>query len=296
MRAGIAGTTPALSLRNNQQMECNSKGEYMQRVLGLLVALVLTTLGTGCSYAEEQGTVQVETSYGQIVAIHEPGQTFSCLGWGCEEYSVDLRDHTDGVDCAGVTSDNIPFYMKVNVVHKPIKEQLKDHLSQFGLDKDTRAEKRWSVLKQHVQNACRNSTSGRFDAYGLRAKQGEILNSMYGELLPKLKDEMKLHLSSVGMDIQPQFADARIDEAANAVVAAQKEKEAEDARKAAADVRAQRQQIEAQIYANPNAMKIEELKLLLEIEKVRAQGIASHQGTLIIGSSTPQIQIPSGGK
>lgn len=207
----------------------------------ILPFLLLVLLSTACSYAEEQGTVQVETSYGQIVAIHEPGQTFSCLGYGCEEYSIDLRDHTDGVDCAGVTSDNIPFYMKVNVVHKPIREQLKEHLSQFGLDKETRAGKRWSVLKQYVQNACRNSTSGKFDAYGLRAKQGEILSSMYAELLPKLKDEMKLHLSSVGMDIQPQFSDERIDEAANAVVAAQKEKEAEDARKAAADVRAQRQ-------------------------------------------------------
>lgn len=56
-------------------------------------------------------------------------------------------------------------------------------------------------------------------------------------------------------------------------------------------------QIEAQIYANPNAMKIEELKLLLEIERVRAQGIAAHQGTLILGNGTgTQIQIPAGGK
>lgn len=260
----------------------------------LLFAVAL--LSVGCSYAEEQGTVQVETSYGQIVAIHEPGQTFSCWSYGCEEYSVDLRDHPDGVDCSGVTSDNIPFFMKVNVVHKPIKENLKEHLTQYGLDKETRASKRWSVLKQHVQNACRNATSGRYSAYDLRAKQGDIVSAIYHELLPKLKDEMKLHLSSVGMEIQPQFADSRIDDAANAVVAAQKEKEAEEARKAAADIKAERQQVEAKIYANPLAYKIEELKLLKEIEQVRAEGIARHQGTLILGQTgvTPQIQLGSG--
>lgn len=258
--------------------------------------LILTVLMIGCSYAEEQGTVQVETSYGQIVAIHEPGQTFSCWGYGCEEYSVDLRDHTDGVDCAGVTSDNIPFYMKVNIVHKPIKDQLKEHLSQFGLAKETRESKRWSVLEQHVQNACRNATSGKYTAYDLRAKQGEILATMHVELVDRLREEMKLHLGSVGMEIQPQFSDPRIDEAANAVVAAQKQKEAEDALKAAADVKAERQQIEAKIYSNPLAYKIEELKLLKEIEQVRAEGIARHQGTLILGQTgvMPQLQLGNG--
>lgn len=261
-----------------------------------LFAVLLFILTSACSYAEEQGTVQVETSYGQIVAIHEPGEAFSCWGYGCEEYEVDLRDHPDSVDCNGVTSDNIPFYMKVNVVHKPIKESLKEHLSQFGLDKETRASKRWAVLKQHTQNACRNATSGRYTAYDLRAKQGDILTAIQNELLPKFKDEMKLHLSSVGMEIQPQFSDPRIDDAANAVVAAQKEKEAEDARKAAADVKAERQVIEARIYANPLAYKIEELKILKEIEQVRAEGIARHQGTLILGQSAvnPQLQLGGG--
>lgn len=267
----------------------------MKRIL-LFLALTFGFISTGCSYAEEQGTVQVETSYGQIVAIHEPGQTFSCWGYGCEEYSVDLRSHTDGVDCNGVTSDNIPFYMKVNVVHNPIKDSLKEHLSQFGLDKQTREGKRWSVLKQHVQNACRNSTSGKYNAYDLRARQSEVLGTMFQELVPKFKDEMKLHLSSVGMEIQPQFADPRIDEAANSVVAAQKQKEAEDALKAAADVRAERQQIEAKIYANPLAYKIEELKLMKEIEQVRAEGIARHQGTLILGQSSVTPQLTIGGQ
>src|SRR5688572_14873311 len=164
----------------------------MKRITMLLLIVVI--LSTGCNYASEQGTVAVETSYGSIVAVHEPGQSFSCMSYGCESYEVDLREHADGVDCNGVTSDNIPFYMKVNVVHRPIKEMLKEHLSQYGLDKDTRSSKRWAVLEQHVANACRNATSGKYNAYDLRAKQGEILASIETELRPKIKDEMKLHL------------------------------------------------------------------------------------------------------
>lgn len=268
----------------------------MKKLILIAAITLFAFAGSGCSNAEEQGTVMVETSWGKIVTVHEPGDWFVCASPGCDSYEVDLRDHMDGVDCAGVTSDNIPFYMKVDVVHKPIKDRVSEYISLFGAEPEGRASKRWSVLKQHVGNACRNATSGKYNAYDLRAKQGEVLGAIYNELVPKLKDEMALALSSVGMEIQPQFNDPRIDDAANSVVAAKKQKEAEDALKAAADVRATRQQVEAQIFANPNAMKIEELKLMLEIERVRADGIKYHQGTLIIGAPSTQVQIPLGGK
>lgn len=268
------------------------------RITIMVLLMLLALAGAGCRSAAEQGTVQVETSWGQIVTVHEPGDVFVCASPGCDAYEVDLRDHLDGVDCAGVTSDNVAFYMKVDVVHKPIRSRVPEYISLFGAETEGRAQKRWAVLKQHVGNACRNATSGKYSAYDLRSKQGEVLAAIQNELTPKLDSEMALHLSSVGMEIQPQFSDPRIDDAANKVVAAKKEKEAEDALKAAADVRAQRQQVEAQIYANPNAMKIEELKLMLEIEKVRSQGIAQHQGTLIFGGTQGglQLQLPTGGK
>lgn len=282
---------------NDARSELPTGGNEMRRRL-LLVLVAMTFLTGACNSASEQGTVMVETSWGKIVKVHQPGEYFSCLSPGCDSYSVDLRDHMDGVDCAGVTSDNIAFYMKVDVVYKPVHDRVAEYISLFGADNDEgqRDGKRWNVLRQHVGNACRNATSGKYTAYDLRAQQSAVLASIQTELAPKLQTEMALHLSSVGMEIQPQFNDPRIDEAANAVVAAKKEKEAEDARKAAADVRAERQQVEAKIFANPNAMKIEELKLQLEIEKVRSHGIASHQGTLIIGSTPTQVQIPGGGK
>ena len=266
---------------------------------GLIALLVLTT---ACQNASEQGTVMVETSWGKIVQIHEPGHYFSCLSPGCDYYPVDLRDHMDGVDCSGVTKDNIAFYMKVDVVYKPIHDRVSEYISLFGAENDEsqRDKKRWNVLKQHVSNACRNATSGKYDAYQLRAQQSSILAEMYNELSTKLSTEMALQLSSVGMEIQPQFTDARIDDAANAVVAAQKKKEAEQALKDAAAIAADRQQLEAKIYANPAALRIEELKLLLQLEQARAQGIGQHQGTLILNygnTATPlQMQLPSGGK
>lgn len=262
-----------------------------------MIAISLLLLTTACSQAREQGVVQVETEWGKIVQVHEPGHNFSCMSPWCDEYEVDLRDHVDGVDCSGVSSDNVPFYMKVDVVHRPIRERVADYIGLFGAENNEhqRDAKRYAVLKQHVSNACRNATSGRYDAYGLREKQGEILAAMQAELTPKLSSEMALHLSSVGMEIQPQFTDPRIDDAANAVVAAQKKVDAETALRNAANIAAERQQVEAKIYANPNAMKIEELKLMLEIEKVRSEGIARHQGTLILGnSSSTQLQVPGG--
>lgn len=263
----------------------------------LIVVLMLVAISVGCRSAAEQGTVLVETYWGKIVTVHEPGDFFVCASPGCDSHEVDLRDHLDGVDCAGVTSDNIPFYMKVDVVYKPIKEKVPDYLQLFGFEETERSSRRWNVLNQHVKNACRNATSGKYGAYALRAEQGRLLSEMQAELLPKLRDEMALSLSSVGMEIQPQFNDPKIDAAANLVVAAQKQKEAEDALKAAADVKAERQQVEAKIFANPNAMKIEELKLLLEIERVRADGIKGHQGTLILGNpANLQLQLPTGGK
>src|SRR5262245_56711224 len=107
----------------------------MKRAL-MLVGLLLCMLTTACTSATEQGTVMVETSWGKIVQIHEPGNYFSCMSPGCDSYEVDLRDHTDGVDCNGVTKDNIAFYMKVDVVHKPIKDRVAEYVSLFGAEND----------------------------------------------------------------------------------------------------------------------------------------------------------------
>lgn len=255
--------------------------------------VVLAVLLTACSQASEQGTVQVETEYGRIVKVHQPGENFSCISWWCDEYPVDLRDHMDGVDCNGVTKDNIAFYMKVDVVYKPDATKVAQYVETFGASNEgnQRDARRFAVLRQHVMNACRNATSGKYDAYGLRAQQNAILAEIYNELKPKMASEMFLLLNSVGMEIQPQFNDPRIDAAANAVVEAQKRKEAEQQFKEAAEIKLQKEQIENQIYtSSPQAYQIR----LLELRVEEARAWSAHQGPLVFGSGGVQIQVPAG--
>ena len=235
----------------------------------------------------------IETSWGKIVTIHEPGDMFLCASPGCEANEIDLRDHKDGIDCGGVTKDNIAFYMKVDVVFKPKRDEIIKYIELFGAenDKGERDARRWNVLQQHVMNACRNATSGKYDAYQVRAQQSAILADMQTELTTKLAAEMAIHLSSVGMEIQPQFNDRRIDHAANAVVAAQKTKEAEQQYKEAAQIKLEREQIQNQIYSQtPQAFEIRKL----EIQKDIAQAWSQHQGPLVFGGGGLQIQVPGG--
>lgn len=266
----------------------------MRHLLLVVVLVSMALLSIGCTSASEQGTVMVETNYGKIVTVHQPGDVFSCMSYGCDYFPVDLRDHMDGVDCNGVTKDNIAFYMKVDVVYKPDANKVPEYVSLFGAENDDnqRDARRFSVLKQHVMNACRNATSGKYDAYGLRAQQSLILAEIYNELKPKMEGEMHLLLNSVGMEIQPQFNDPRIDAAANAVVEAQKRKEAEQQFKEAAQIKLEKEQIENQIYAqSQQAYEIRKLELQVEI----AKAWAGHQGSLVFGSGSG-VQVQVGGQ
>jgi hypothetical protein len=97
----------------------------------------------------------------------------------------------------------------------------------------------------------------------------------------------------------PDFLDDRIEQAASAVVANEKQKQAEEARFKAAEVAAKTKQIEAQTYANPALLEIKRLELLLELERARAEGIKGHQGSLTIvydNGKGVQLQIPTASK
>ena len=91
----------------------------------------------------------------------------------------------------------------------------------------------------------------------------------------------------------PDFLDDRIEQAASAVVANEKQKQAEEARLAAAEVGAKTKQIEATTYANPALLEIKKLELQLEIERARADGIKGHQGplTVVFGQTGTGLQL-----
>lgn len=274
----------------------------MKRFLLLATMLLFGILSSACNYASEQGTVSVEVTQGKVVKVHEPGETYTTFGPYTTGYEVDLRNHMDGVDIQGVTTDNAPFYMKIDVVYHPLhvpnagpdNDPLVKYLSAFGFEADPRSARRWGVLAQLVKNAARDATSGKYDAYALRAKQAEFLAAIQTELAEKFKNELFCEVVSVGMEIQPQFNDPRIDQAANAVVAAKKEQEAQQALKAAAQTRLEKEQIQNQIYtSSPQAYQL----ALLDKQKDIAQAWSAHQGTLIFGSGTSfQLQVPTGGK
>lgn len=273
----------------------------MKRILLLIALLALTG---ACNYAEEQGTVSVEVTQGKIVKIHEPGETYTTFGLYTKGYEVDLRNHMDGVDIQGVTKDNAPFYMKIDIVYHPMhapgapveagpnQDPLAKYLSAFGMEADQRAVRRWGVLGQLVKNAARDATSGKYDAYELRASQAKVLADIKQELDPKFASELFCEISSVGMEIQPQFMDANIDQAANNVVAAKKSKDAEEAWKAAAQTRLEKVQIENQQWSSsPQAFELEKLKLQLAMTQALANGIGQHQGMLILGDSRSGSQL-----
>src|ERR1041384_1872435 len=186
----------------------------------LLLICALAILASACNYAKEQGTVSVEVTAGKVVKIHEPGDTYTTFGAYTTAYEVDIRQHMDGVDIQGVTKDNAPFYMKIDIVYKPIhivgvapdQDPLTKYIQAFGLDNDARATRRWGVLSQLVKNAARDAASGKYDAYELRASQAKVLQDIQTELTDKFKNELYCEISSVGMEIQPQFSDPKIDE------------------------------------------------------------------------------------
>lgn len=269
----------------------------------LLLVITLAVLASGCNYAREQGTVSVEVTAGKVVQIHEPGDTYSTFGAYTTAYEVDIRQHLDGVDIQGVTKDNAPFYMKIDIVYKPIhlvgsapdQDPLTKYIQAFGLDNEQRAVRRWGVLSQLVKNAARDAASGKYDAYELRANQAKVLADVQQELAEKFKNELFCEISSVGMEIQPQFSDPKIDEAANNVVAAKKQKDAEQAWKDAAQIRLEKQQIENQVWtSSPQAFELEKLKWQAGMVRDLSQGIANHQGTLILDpSAMRQLQLQS---
>lgn len=273
------------------------------KILVLASIIGLLSISTGCNYAQEQGTVSVEVTAGKVVKIHEPGDTYSTLGAYTTAYEVDIRQHMDGVDIQGVTKDNAPFYMKIDIVYKPIhivgvgpdQDPLTRYIQAFGLDDEGRAARRWGVLSQLVKNAARDAASGKYDAYELRANQAKVLTDIQQELVDKFKNELFCEISSVGMEVQPQFSDPKIDEAANNVVAAKKQKDAEQAWKDAAQIRLEKQQIENQVWASsPQAFELEKLKWQAGMIRDFADGIAKHQGTLILDpAAMRQLQLQS---
>ncbi|MBL8206317.1 MAG: hypothetical protein JNM09_18920 [Blastocatellia bacterium] len=267
------------------------------KILGLL----LIASQAACVTNATEGAVQVQVVRGQINRIIKPAD-----GWvgtmttvGDEYYDIDLRAFTENVEVGASTKDNAALKIQVAVTAHvlPDDESVKAYVRKFGLGQDERHQRRNAILMGHVNTETKNAVAG-FDAYSLLANQEAIQKSITSSLTPIFRQQLYVELESVQIIGRPDFMDDRIEQAASAVVANQKAKEAAEADLARAKVEAEKKQVEAQTFNNPALLQIKLLELRLDIERARADGIAKHQGALTIvnGANDTQIQLRAGEK
>jgi hypothetical protein len=267
--------------------DCKSRGDYMQRTILLVSVLVLATFGIGCN-AAEQGAVKVETAWGKVTTVHQPGDWFTCWSPGCGYADVDMRPWTDDIDVHSGTSDNAGLKIRIKVTGRIKADRVIDYLTTFGFDSEQRHARRYQIETGAVQTIARDAIA-LHSAYNIYKEQQTIQKAIEDRLKDFYATQLYADLISVQITDRPDFDNDEIENAASKVVAAQKQKEAEQQYKEAAQTRLEKNQIENQIYAqSPQAFELEKLKLQGQI----AQAWAAHQGALVFGGNNLQVQVP----
>jgi CHASE3 domain sensor protein len=261
-----------------------------------LFLIALITIWYNINYAQE-GTVKVITYWGAIERIYNPSDGwFTTIAPGRHSYEVNIKSFTQKAPVRVTSKDNAALTVEIAVTGYTNPSMIADYVRKYGFSETERHQRRGEIISGQLQTEARNAFA-EYGAYEIYANQEAIQKRINESLKPILANQLYIVLESVQIG-NPDFLDDRIEEAASAVVANEKQKQAEEARLEAAKVNAQTKQIEAQTYANPALLDIKRLELQLEIEKARAEGIKSHQGPLtVINGAMPgiQLQIPSAG-
>jgi hypothetical protein len=265
-------------------------------VIGLVAALIFSIFMYKNVQYTQEGTVKVATRFGSIQRVYRPSDGwFTTMSPGWEAYEVNIRSFTETTTPRVTSKDNAALQVPISVTAATTPEDIESYIRKFGFSDAERHKRRNEILYGLVQTEARNAFA-EYGAYEIYANQEAIQRRIVEALRPQLASQLYLVLESVQIG-NPDFLDDRIEQAASAVVANEKQKQAEEARLAAAEVAAKTKQIEAQTFSNPALLEIKRLELLLEIERARAEGIKSHQGplTLIYDSSKGvQLQVPTG--
>jgi hypothetical protein len=260
----------------------------------LLAGLLFTYFNI--NYAQE-GTVKVVTYWGAIERVYGPSDGwFTTLAPGRESHAVTVRSFTERATARVTSRDNAALQVEVAVTAHTdsATEKIAEYIRKFGFTEDERHRRRNEILAGLIQTEARNAFA-EYAAYDIYAHQEAIQRRIVESLKPLLSDQLLLVMESVQIG-NPDFLDDRIEQAASAVVANEKQKQAEQAKLEAAKITALTKEIEARTYANPALLDIKKLELQLEIERVRAEGIKGHQGSLTIVHGTGpgvQLQIPA---
>jgi hypothetical protein len=262
-------------------------------VLVVILAIGSMAFFNNIQYAEE-GTAKVLTQWGSIKRVYHPNDGwFTTIAPGQRAYDVNLRSFTETTTPRVTSRDNAALQVPISVTAFTDPEMISDYVRKYGFDAEERHKRRNEILLGLVQTETRNAFA-EYNAYEIYANQEAIQRRIVESLKPLMAGQLYLVMESVQIG-NPDFLDDRIEQAASAVVANEKQKQAEEARLSAAEVAAKTKQIEALTYSSPALLEIKRLELQLEIEKARADGIKGHQGALTVvfgqGAGSPQLQL-----
>ncbi len=253
---------------------------------GILICVMLVIIGiwcaTGVTYATE-GTRIAALKWGKIERIISPEDGFVFLlspGW--DTYEINVKSFTGKATAKVTSKDNAALQVEVAVTGATdgSSEAVASYLRAFGMGEDDRHKRRDEILGGIIQTEARNGFS-EYGAYDIYANQEAIQKKLYDSIKAQVERQLFVRVDSVQLG-NPDFLDDRIEQAASAVVANQKAKEASQAAYEAAKIDNEKKLLEAQTYANPAAFTIKKMELQLEIERARADGIKGHQGTLYL--------------
>lgn len=271
-----------------------SKGKIVGGILiGALLIIIAIRCASAVTYATE-GTRIAALKWGKIERIISPEDGFVFLfspGW--DTYEINVKSFTGKATAKVTSKDNAALQVEVAVTGATdgSAEGVANYLRAFGMKEEDRHKRRDEILAGIIQTEARNGFA-EYGAYDIYANQEAIQKKLYDSIKAQVERQLFVRVDSVQLG-NPDFLDDRIEQAASAVVANQKAKEASQAAYEAAKIDNERKLLEAQTYANPAAFTIKKMELQLEIERARAEGIKGHQGALYLnygnGSSGPLI-------
>ncbi|HLG15199.1 MAG TPA: SPFH domain-containing protein [Blastocatellia bacterium] len=263
--------------------------------LAVVTVLIATIFVSRNVQYTQEGTVKVLTKWGSAQRVYTPSDGwFTTLGPGWQAYEVNIRSFTETTTPRVTSKDNAALQVPISVTAATDPSEVVEYVRKYGFTEEERHKRRNEILNGLVQTEARNAFA-EYGAYEIYANQEAIQKRIIDALRPQLAGQLMLTLESVQIG-NPDFLDDRIEQAASAVVANEKQKQAEEARYKAAEVAAKTKQIEALTYANPALLAIKKLELELELERARAEGIKGHQGPLTIvyeGRTGVQLQVPT---
>jgi hypothetical protein len=270
----------------------------MKKIVLVSLLFIIFGLQMACASAKE-GVYQVQTTKGMVTGVITPSDGWVLSGFTNEEYDYHIRMFQYTTKVRGGTSDNAGVTLDVSLSLEPPKDfaGVKLFCQEFGLIEDERWQRMTSFLATQLSSEGKKAII-KHEAYVLLANQSKVENDIKIALEP-IYASKGISLKFVTILNRPDFDDDRIENAASAVVANGKLREAAEAALSAEKVEVERKQLQAQSFNNPNLLKLEELRIQKEMKVIEregfqaiADGIKNHQGslTLIMGQQ-PNTQL-----